>query len=73
MGGGFKMLRGVLVLGGIAAAHMAAAQTETKMHPTVACLQTLLTTLRVRRDGSNLIKMRTRLRHGRTVITAFRG
>ncbi len=42
---GMKMLCGVLVLGGVAAADMAAAQTQAEMHPAVAHLQTFFAAL----------------------------
>src|SRR4029077_7445522 len=36
---GVKMLRGMLVFGIVAAAHMAAGKAETKMHPVIAHLE----------------------------------
>jgi hypothetical protein len=52
-----KVLRGVLVLGGIAAANMSATQAQPKMNPLVAHLQAFFTTLRMRFDGLDLIEM----------------
>ncbi|HTU51890.1 MAG TPA: hypothetical protein VMF56_14965 [Acidobacteriaceae bacterium] len=55
-----KMFGGVLVPGGIAAADVAALQTETKVNPIVAHFQTLLTALRSAwGDIADLIKVGT--------------
>jgi hypothetical protein len=42
---GVKMFRGVLILRGITAAHVAARETQAKMNPSIAGLQTLLATV----------------------------
>jgi hypothetical protein len=54
-----KMLRGVLVGGVIAAAHVAAAQAQPQVNPPVTRLQTLLTAVRCERlHVSHLIQVR---------------
>src|SRR5205823_5760088 len=56
--GGMEMLGGMLILGRIAAAHVAAGQAQAQVHPSVAHFQTLLASARVRLDFANLIGMR---------------
>ncbi len=52
-----KVVRGVLVLGAIAAADVAARQPEAKLHPPLAQLHTLLAALCTRRHLADLIQM----------------
>jgi hypothetical protein len=52
-----KVLRGMLVLGGIAAANMSATQAHPKMDPPVTHLQAFFTTLGMRFDVFDLIEM----------------
>jgi hypothetical protein len=60
-----KMLRGVFVLGTVAATHVPALQAQSQMHPGVAHFQTLFAALwRFRLHRPYLIEMRTFLRHG---------
>jgi hypothetical protein len=56
--GRMKMLGGVLVLGRIAAAYVAAGQAQAEMHPSVTHLQALFAASRVRLYVANLIRMR---------------
>jgi len=65
--GGMKMLGGVLVFGGIAAADVAAFEAQAQVDPRVAHFQALFAAAGVRFDGANLRKMRA-LRHSRTSI-----
>jgi hypothetical protein len=44
MFGGVKMLGGMLVFGAVAAAHVAALETQAQVHPGVAHFQTFLAT-----------------------------
>jgi hypothetical protein len=53
-----KMLRGVFVLGGIAAAHVAADQAQAQVNPSVAHSQTLLASICMRLDILDLIQVR---------------
>src|SRR4029077_236689 len=59
-----KMLGGVFVLRGIAAAHMAADLTQPEVHPSVAHFDTLLTDMNLGFEVANLIGVRTSLGHG---------
>jgi hypothetical protein len=52
-----EVLRGVLVLGGVATANVPAAQAQAKVHPPVAHLQTLFTTSGMRFDVLHLVEM----------------
>jgi hypothetical protein len=52
-----EMLRRVLVLRRIAASHVSADQTETQMHPGIACLQAVFAALRARRNIPDLAEM----------------
>jgi hypothetical protein len=54
-----EMFGGVLVFGRVAAADMAARQTQAQMHPFIAALQTFLTPCAGWRNILNLIEMRT--------------
>ena len=56
---GVKMLRGVLILGLIAAPDMAANQADAKVHPRVSGLETILAPLSAGRDRADLIQMST--------------
>src|SRR5438132_12193104 len=63
--GRVEMLRGVLILGGVAAADMAARQTEPEVHPRFPGCQALFATFRVGRDRPDFLDVRTGLRgHG---------
>jgi hypothetical protein len=53
------MLRRVLVLGGIATAHVAATQAKAKVHPCVAGLQALFASLGVGLDVFDLVEVLT--------------
>ena len=57
------MFCGVFVFRGVAAADVAAAQTQAQVHPTVAHLQTLFAALGLRLDGLDLIEVRTIFGH----------
>ena len=57
MFGGMEMFRGVLVLGGVAAAHMAAAQTQAQVNPGVTHLQALLAALGLWLHALDLIEV----------------
>src|SRR5438094_5935462 len=60
-----EMLRGVLILGGVAAADMAARQTEPEVHPPFPGCQALFAALRVGRDRPDFLDVRTGVRgHG---------
>src|SRR5450631_3139046 len=61
---GIEVRARVLVLRGVAAADMAAGQTQAQMDPAVARLQAVLAALRARRDLANLAQVRIRFRHG---------
>jgi hypothetical protein len=54
-----KMLGGVPVLRGIAAADMPACEAQTKVHPPVPHLQTFFAAFRMRLDIFDLIQMLT--------------
>jgi hypothetical protein len=54
-----KMLGGVFVLRGIAAADMSAGETESQMDPGIAHLQTFLATMSLRLHIVDLVKMST--------------
>jgi hypothetical protein len=59
-----KVFGRVLILGRIAAAHVAARFAQSQVHPTVTHLQTLLAALRRARSSvSNLVQMRTLRAH----------
>jgi hypothetical protein len=51
------MFRGVLVLGGIAAAHVTAAQAQPQVHPGIAHLQALFASTTTRFHVLHLIQM----------------
>lgn len=65
-----KVLGGVLILRGIAAAHLAALQAHSQMHPGVAGLDALFADVLVCPDDFDLIEMRT-LRHRLPLILGF--
>src|SRR5690242_11745154 len=58
-----KMLGGVFVLRGVAAADVAASQTQAQMHPTVAHLEALFAALGFRLDALDLIDVRASIGH----------
>lgn len=58
MSGRAEVFGSVLILGGIATADVPTAQAQTKVHPPIALLQTLLTTSSARFDILDLIEMR---------------
>jgi hypothetical protein len=60
---GVKMLRGVLVLGGIAATHVPATQTQPKVHPAVAHLQAFFAAFGFWLYALNLIEVRAVFGH----------
>ena len=60
---GVKMLCGVFVFGGVAAAYVAAPQTKAQVHPVVAHLQALFAALGLWFHAFNLIKVRTIVGH----------
>ena len=57
MGGRVKVLRGVLVLGGIAAAYMTAGKAHSQVDPAVLHFQTLLAAGGARFDIADLVEM----------------
>lgn len=57
------VLRRVLVLGRVAAAHMAARETDSEVNPIIACEETILAALGARLNGFNLIKVRAFFGH----------
>jgi len=59
MAGGVKMFGRVLVLRGIAAAHVPAGHAQAQMHPTITELQAFLAASGVRADVTNRIEMGT--------------
>jgi hypothetical protein len=59
---GVEVFGGVLILGRVAAAHMATHETHSQVNPAVAHLQALLAPFGVGMDIVNLIEMRA-LRH----------
>jgi hypothetical protein len=59
MFGGMEMFRGVLVLGGVAAAHVAAFAAETQVNPAVAHLQAFFAALGMRVNIPNVAEVRT--------------
>jgi hypothetical protein len=60
MGGLVKMLAGVLVFRGIAAAHVTALEAKSQMNPGVAHLQTFFAALAAGSDFSDLVYVLTR-------------
>jgi hypothetical protein len=52
--GAVEMLGGVLVFGGVAAAHVAALHAQAEMNPSVTHFQALFAALGVRRDFVNV-------------------
>jgi hypothetical protein len=59
MFGGVEMFRGMLVLGGIAAAHVAAFTAETQMNPRVPHLQAFFAALGMWMNIFNVAEVRT--------------
>src|SRR5690349_19478293 len=56
---GVEMFGGMLVLGGIAAAHMPALEAQAQVYPSISNFQTILTTIRAGRDVAYFVEMRT--------------
>jgi hypothetical protein len=54
---GVKMLRGMLILGGVAAAYVAAEHAQTEVDPVVSDLQTVFTTVGARLHVVNRFHM----------------
>jgi hypothetical protein len=63
MAGGVEVFGGVLVLGLIAAAHVATSQTQAQMYPRIADFQTFFTAIATRSDLADRREMCTGLRH----------
>ncbi len=63
MAAGVKVFGGVLVLRAIAAADVPARLANSQVHPAVANLQTILTTLGARRDFTHLREMPATILH----------
>jgi hypothetical protein len=61
---GAKMLGGVLVLRGIAAAHVAADLAKPQVHPSVAHFDALLADMNLGFEVANLIGVRASVGHG---------
>jgi hypothetical protein len=61
---GAKMLGGMFVLRGIAAAHMAADLAKTQVHPSVAHFDALLADMNLGFEVANLIGVRASVGHG---------
>jgi len=61
--GSVKVLRGMLVLRGIAAAYMAAFHTEAQVHPRIAALEALFASVLVRSAHADLPKVGTDVIH----------
>jgi hypothetical protein len=57
--GGMEVFGGVLILGGVAAADMAADQAHAEMHPPVAALEAFLASTGVGADILNLVEVGT--------------
>src|SRR5579863_9044532 len=54
---GVKMFRGVLVLGRVAAAHVAAGETHAQVHPGVSDLEAVFTAARAGFDVANFLQV----------------
>src|SRR5262245_21649633 len=63
MPGGAKMLGGVAVRGGVAAADVAGGATQPQVHPDRACLQAFLAAARAGRHVANDVFVRACFRH----------
>jgi sulfite reductase beta subunit-like hemoprotein len=61
--GSVKVFRRVLILRGVAAAHVAALQAQAQMHPAVAHFHALLANMNICSGYCDLVEVRT-LRHG---------
>jgi hypothetical protein len=61
--GRVKVLCGVLVFRGVAAADMAAGETQSELHPTVAYLEALFAAFGMRLHGVNLVEMSASFGH----------
>jgi hypothetical protein len=63
MFGGVEVFCGVLVLRGVAAADVAAGQTQAQMHPNVAHFETLFAAFGLWLNALDLIEVRTSIGH----------
>jgi len=63
MVGGVKVFRGVFVLRGVAAADVAAGETQAQMEPSVAHLEALFAAFGLGLDALDLIEMRASFGH----------
>ena len=63
MFGGMEMFRGVFVLGGVAAAHVAAFAAEPQVNPAVAHLQAFFAALGMRMNIPNVAEVRADAAH----------
>jgi hypothetical protein len=63
MFGGVEMLGGMLIFGGIAAAHVAAEEAEAEMYPGIAHFQALFAAFAFWFDLFNLIEVRANVGH----------
>jgi len=73
MAGRVKVTRRMLVGRRIATPNVPTGHAKTQVNPRGADAQTVFTTTRARRDGLNLIKMRTNFFHGVSVICVICG
>jgi hypothetical protein len=64
MARGMEMLRRMLVLGGIAATHVAADSAQPQVDPGIAHFQALLAALSFRFDVSYLVQVLALIAHG---------
>src|SRR5216683_4231814 len=71
--GSTKVLGGVLVFRGVAAADVPAALTQTQVHPTVAHLETLFASLGFRLYGTDLIGVGAVVGHSSLLVALLRG
>ena len=62
-----EMLGGVLVLGGIATAYMAALKAYAQVYPSIANAQAILATAGGGLHATNLVKMAANARHWRVL------
>jgi hypothetical protein len=69
--GGPKMLRGVLVLGRVAAAHVAALAAQAKVNPGISRLEALLTTLGEGAHILDVTHVRTAFAHDGASCSCF--
>jgi hypothetical protein len=67
-----KVLGSVLVLGGVATAHVTALKAQAQVNPCIAHLEALFTTFATRSDLLNVFGVTTGFRHGSPHLFAFR-